>query len=69
MSGSREALLPPSPLRTGRAPCNASGSSLLERLSRDAVGFCLRFGAMSLAVAVGMEQHQVVQLIRATVGA
>src|SRR5262249_22079854 len=65
-SGKEELSPTPPPLRTGQAPCNASGSSLLQRLSRDAVGFCPRFLAMSLPVAVGVEQLQVVQAIVAT---
>src|SRR5437764_3266249 len=65
----KEVLLPAPPsLRTGRASFPASGSSLLQRLSRDAAGFCPHFLAMSLPVAVGVEQHQVVQAIAATVG-
>ena len=35
-SGSREVLLPPRPLRTGRESCPSSGSSIHERPARDA---------------------------------
>ncbi len=51
---------PPPPLRTVRAPCNAYGSSLLERPSRDAarpVRFRL---AVDLPMAMRVQQLQVV---------
>src|SRR5205085_11854965 len=64
----KEAMLPaPPPLRTGLAPCNASGSSLLERLSRDAVGFCRKLLAVPLPVAVAVEQPQVGHFVPTTV--
>src|SRR5262249_50748278 len=68
VSGSRRPLLAPRPLRTGRASFPASGSSLRERLLRDAAGSVTRVLAVPLPVAVGMEQLQVVQAITAPPG-
>ena len=39
LPGSREVLLLPRPLRTGRESCPSSSSSLHERPSQDAVAF------------------------------
>src|SRR5262245_38448749 len=68
-SGRRVVSPQPAPLRTGLAPCDASGSSLLKRLSRDAVVFCPHLAIVSLSVAVGVEQFQIVQAIVATLRA
>src|SRR4029077_13914873 len=42
MPGSREVLLPPRPLRTGRESCPSSSSSIHERPSRDAAALVRR---------------------------
>jgi hypothetical protein len=56
--------MPPRPLRTGRARFPASGSSLRERLWRDAAWLVPTL-ARYLAVAVGREQLPVVQAVTA----
>src|SRR5262245_46303116 len=60
-SGKEVRLPSPPPLRTGRAPLDASGSSLLERPSRDAAHPVSLPRAVDLPMAMRVQQLQVVE--------
>ena len=67
MSGKRTTLPSSPPLRTVRASFNAYGSSLRQRPLQDAAGFFSNWLSVDLAVAVRVEQIQVLQRVVAAV--